>query len=78
MAPDPAGLSLIPMAAWLRAEVPAFGASGECRVELTAQAARSSQLLIEELVRLHALDARAIGLGSFGRPHGYLARQVRR
>lgn len=30
------------------------------------------------LARLHAIDYEAVGLGDFGRPEGYLARQVRR
>jgi aminoglycoside phosphotransferase (APT) family kinase protein len=34
--------------------------------------------LIDALVRLHAVDYRAIGLADFGRPEGYLERQVRR
>ena len=34
--------------------------------------------LIDTLVRLHAVDYRAVGLIDFGRPDGYLARQVRR
>ncbi|MGH7894263.1 MAG: phosphotransferase family protein, partial [Candidatus Binatia bacterium] len=34
--------------------------------------------LAEILARLHAVDYRAVGLADFGRPEGYLARQVRR
>lgn len=34
--------------------------------------------LIDALVRLHAVDYNAVGLGSFGRPEGYVARQVQR
>jgi aminoglycoside phosphotransferase (APT) family kinase protein len=34
--------------------------------------------LVEVLARLHAVDFAAAGLGDFGRPEGYLARQVRR
>ena len=34
--------------------------------------------LVETLVRLHAVDFRAVGLEGFGRPEGYLERQVRR
>lgn len=30
------------------------------------------------IARLHAFDPAAIGLGDFGRPHGYVARQVKR
>jgi aminoglycoside phosphotransferase (APT) family kinase protein len=34
--------------------------------------------LVKTLVDLHAIDFNAIGLGDFGRPEGYLERQVRR
>jgi len=34
--------------------------------------------LIDTLVKLHAVDYEAVGLGDFGRPAGYLERQVRR
>jgi aminoglycoside phosphotransferase (APT) family kinase protein len=34
--------------------------------------------LVETLAALHAVDVRAVGLADFGRPAGYLARQVRR
>lgn len=34
--------------------------------------------MVETLVRLHALDYRALGLEGFGHPEGYLERQVRR
>jgi aminoglycoside phosphotransferase (APT) family kinase protein len=39
---------------------------------------RLSLALVDTLVRLHAVDFRALGLADFGRPEGYLARQVRR
>ncbi len=39
---------------------------------------RMSQELIDVLVRLHAVDIDQVGLGDFGRPEGYLERQVRR
>ncbi|MGE5831108.1 MAG: phosphotransferase family protein [Micromonosporaceae bacterium] len=41
-------------------------------------AGRVSELLVETLARLHALDPAAIGLADFGHPEGYLERQVRR
>jgi aminoglycoside phosphotransferase (APT) family kinase protein len=44
----------------------------------SAQADLACSLLIEGLVKLHSLDATAIGLGNFGKPNGYLERQVRR
>jgi aminoglycoside phosphotransferase (APT) family kinase protein len=34
--------------------------------------------LVDLLVRLHGVDHEAVGLGDFGRPEGYLERQVRR
>ena len=34
--------------------------------------------LVDALVELHAIDPAAVGLEGFGRPSGYLARQVRR
>jgi aminoglycoside phosphotransferase (APT) family kinase protein len=39
---------------------------------------RVSQALVDTLARLHAVDFRAVGLTDFGRPDGYLARQVER
>lgn len=44
----------------------------------SVEADRVSGLLVDTLGRLHGLDVKAIGLGEFGRPDGYLARQVRR
>ena len=34
--------------------------------------------LVDTLVALHAVDPASVGLGEFGRPHGFLERQVRR
>jgi aminoglycoside phosphotransferase (APT) family kinase protein len=39
---------------------------------------RISTGLVDALVRLHAVDYQAVGLGDFGRPQGYLERQIRR
>jgi aminoglycoside phosphotransferase (APT) family kinase protein len=39
---------------------------------------RMSEALVDGLVALHAVDYEAVGLGNFGRPEGYLERQVRR
>jgi len=39
---------------------------------------RASTALVDVLVALHAVDPHAVGLGDFGRPEGFLARQVRR
>ncbi len=43
-----------------------------------ADRARISQALMTTLAALHAVDYEAVGLGDFGRPEGYLERQVRR
>ena len=37
-----------------------------------------ARAMIETLVELHRVDYEAVGLGEFGRPDGFLARQVRR
>ncbi len=42
------------------------------------EAARCSRELIDVLVRIHAVDYGAVGLGDFGHPDGYLERQGRR
>jgi aminoglycoside phosphotransferase (APT) family kinase protein len=39
---------------------------------------RMCEAMIDTLVRLHDVDYRAVGLEDFGRPDGYLERQVRR
>jgi aminoglycoside phosphotransferase (APT) family kinase protein len=39
---------------------------------------RMSLALVDTLVKLHAVDFRAVGLAEFGRPEGYLERQLRR
>jgi aminoglycoside phosphotransferase (APT) family kinase protein len=43
-----------------------------------ATARRCGQMLVDLLLRLHRIDYAAVGLGEFGRPDGYLARQVTR
>ena len=45
----------------------------------TAEERRAlSKALVATLVELHAIDYNAVGLGDFGRPEGYIERQVRR
>ncbi|GAA5055731.1 aminoglycoside phosphotransferase (APT) family kinase protein [Thermocatellispora tengchongensis] len=39
---------------------------------------RLAERLAEILAAIHAIDYRAVGLGDFGRPEGYMARQLRR
>lgn len=43
-----------------------------------ADARRGAEALVDALVTLHSVDAVDAGLGDFGRPEGYLERQVRR
>lgn len=40
--------------------------------------ARMGETLVDTLVGLHAIEPGSIGLGDFGKPEGYLARQLRR
>ena len=42
-----------------------------------ADARRACELLVDALVELHAVDYKAAGLGDFGKPAGYVERQVR-
>lgn len=46
--------------------------------ESEADRGRAGQALVDVLVALHAVDPAAVGLGDFGRPDGFMARQVRR
>lgn len=43
-----------------------------------AEASAAADELVDVLARLHAVDPVAVGLGDFGRPQGFLARQVAR
>lgn len=43
-----------------------------------AERGQVANALIDTLARLHAVDYQAAGLGEFGRPDGYMERQVRR
>jgi aminoglycoside phosphotransferase (APT) family kinase protein len=52
-------------------DLPAVLATSEAR-------RRAGNDLVDALAELHAVDVEAAGLGDFGRPHGYLERQVRR
>lgn len=42
------------------------------------EARRLAHAFVDALAELHLVDADAVGLGDFGRPDGYLARQIRR
>jgi len=57
---------------------PVIADNADARRLTAPQADHVCSLLVESLARLHSLDAQAVGLGDFGRPGGYLARQVRR
>jgi aminoglycoside phosphotransferase (APT) family kinase protein len=46
--------------------------------EKPAERRAMSLALVDTLVALHAIDPDAVGLGTFGRPQGYVERQVRR
>ncbi len=46
--------------------------------EKTEDRRRASLALVDALVALHSVDSASVGLGDFGRPAGYLERQVRR
>ncbi|MCX5737061.1 MAG: phosphotransferase family protein, partial [Proteobacteria bacterium] len=46
--------------------------------ETHAERARIGDALVATLAKLHAVDFRAVGLADFGRPDGYVERQVRR
>jgi aminoglycoside phosphotransferase (APT) family kinase protein len=53
--------------------------TGEDTAELSPeQRGEISEQLVGTLAQLHAVDYRAVGLGEFGRPDGYCARQIRR
>lgn len=54
----------------IRSELPAILASDARRAE------RLGYAVIDALADLHQVDAEAVGLGDFGRPPGYLDRQV--
>lgn len=56
----------------IRDELPAgYADTDERKSEL-------SYALVDVLADLHALDPQTIGLGSYGRPHGFVERQIRR
>jgi aminoglycoside phosphotransferase (APT) family kinase protein len=46
--------------------------------ETPAEKLALTDALVDVLADLHAVDPEAIGLGDYGRPHGYLERQIRR
>jgi aminoglycoside phosphotransferase (APT) family kinase protein len=54
----------------IRSELPEWYGANERR--------RIGEELVDALVELHDVEPECCGLGSFGRPHGYLERQLRR
>lgn len=56
----------------IRGELPAGYAT------TSAERAQMSFAFIDTLAALHAVDAEAVGLGDYGRPTGFMERQVRR
>src|SRR5205823_3030737 len=47
-------------------------------LDTPAERRRIGEQLIDTLVEIHAVDWRAVGLEDFGKPTGYLERQLRR
>jgi len=56
----------------IRAEMP------DGYAETPAEKLALTDALVDVLADLHTVDPEAIGLGGYGRPHGYLERQIRR
>jgi aminoglycoside phosphotransferase (APT) family kinase protein len=44
----------------------------------TSQARQLSELVVDTMAAIHAVDFEAVGLGDFGRPDGYMTRQLAR
>jgi aminoglycoside phosphotransferase (APT) family kinase protein len=61
-----------------RIEGEAIVASLPAALDTPAERRRISEQLIDSLVEIHAVDWRAAGLEDFGKPTGYLERQLRR
>jgi aminoglycoside phosphotransferase (APT) family kinase protein len=53
-------------------------ASVPAALDVPAERRRIAEQLIDSLVEIHAVDWRAVGLEDFGKPTGYLERQLRR
>jgi aminoglycoside phosphotransferase (APT) family kinase protein len=53
-------------------------ASVPAALDAPAERRRIGEQLIDALVEIHAVDWRAVGLADFGKPTGYLERQLRR
>jgi aminoglycoside phosphotransferase (APT) family kinase protein len=55
-----------------------FRSSEDAKILTPAQAGLVSERFAEMLATIHGLDVEAVGLGGFGKPAGYLARQLAR
>ena len=55
----------------IRSELPPYGSDSAGRAAI-------SRALIDALAALHGVDWRAVGLEDFGKPEGYIERQIRR
>jgi aminoglycoside phosphotransferase (APT) family kinase protein len=61
---------------WIEGEV--MGSSVPVALDDVEQRRLISVQLIDALAEIHSVDARAAALQAFGKPHGYLQRQLRR
>ena len=55
-----------------------FRSSEDAKILTPAQTGLVSERFVEMLATIHGLDTDAVGLGGFGRPAGYMARQLAR
>ncbi|MGC4962744.1 phosphotransferase family protein [Gordonia sp. DT101] len=56
---------------------PVIRTAGDLKALSDSDVERNLDGLVETLARLHEVDYRAVGLGEFGRPDGFVARQVK-
>ncbi len=65
---------------YLMSEVPGvvLRSAAEYATLTTTSVARCARLLVDVLVALHSIEPGSVGLADFGRPEGYLTRQVSR
>jgi aminoglycoside phosphotransferase (APT) family kinase protein len=55
-----------------------FRSSEDAKILTPAQTGLVSERFVEMLATIHGLDVEAVGLGGFGKPAGYMARQLAR
>ncbi|TWH19933.1 phosphotransferase family protein [Prauserella rugosa] len=68
----------VPFALVEYVEGPVLRTEEELRRLSPSDIRRCGEALVDVLASLHAVDPHTVGLGDFGRPEGYLERQVRR